>query len=449
MAGTLTALAGVHRRLPASAPGSQSTDYDALTGLPGRSAFNRHLDALIGPSTPTQRIGICLVGLDDLVILDEDHGPRAADEALRAVARRLRSFLVIDGYFCARIGYDEFAVLTTGAVGGGISRLLDDLVTIITAPFDVAGHAITIGATVGAAEFPTHGVTAAQLTRAATIARQSAIRGGMRRQVYDSTHDDTNLARHELSAAMPAAILNGEFTPRYQPLIDLADHRLMGFEALARWDHPRYGPLTPDEFIGLAEENGSILALGGEILRQACSDAVELSAGEEGPYMSVNLAPAQICDPHLYQIVLDALATSGLPPHRLQLEVLETEAVYANTTAIDNLTRLTNIGIRVAIDDFGTGYSNLAALASLPFTELKVALPLVQRISENDPDNQTDPLVAFITDLARNLNLTVTAEGIETDFHARRMRKLGCQTGQGWHFGKPERMSTITRQLAA
>jgi diguanylate cyclase len=250
--------------------------------------------------------------------------------------------------------------------------------------------------------------------------------GGARWAVFDAERSAKELARYELSASMPAALANGEFFLVYQPLVELAGRRVIGYEALARWRHPVHGVLGPGKFIGLAEDTGLIVPLGQHLLEMACRRA---RTWPTPTFVSFNLSGRQIGEAGLVAHVATVLDRTGLHPTRLQLEI--TESVVASTPqSIEKLQGLARLGVRIAIDDFGTGYSNLAYLCDLPVHSLKLA----SRFLHGGVGEQ---LLGLMVSLGRTLGLHITAEGIETAEQARRLLDLGCDSGQGLHLGRP------------
>jgi len=260
------------------------------------------------------------------------------------------------------------------------------------------------------------------------------------------------LTRFELSAALPHALDRREFTLVYQPIITLHDGRIRGVEALVRWRHPQLGLLTPDRFIGLAEETGLIVPLGRYVLEEACRQAMDWIAEFPGarPFMSVNLAEAQTREPGLVGDVSRILAATGLDPALLQLELTESAAMATAGAPLDALRELADGGIRVAIDDFGTGYSNLAYLHRLPVHTLKLAGPFIEGLREPDRrDGPDERIVDALIRLAHAIDLTVTAENVETREQADRLRALGCDAAQGWYVARPQSPEDVTRIFAA
>jgi diguanylate cyclase len=286
----------------------------------------------------------------------------------------------------------------------------------------------------------------ADLIKAADITLQRAKAEGRGRVVlHDPDRNATQIALYTLAATLPGALDRGEFTLVYQPLVRFSDGGLHGVEALLRWQHPDFGLLSPDHFIGLAEQTGAILPLGRWILAEACRTAAAHRDALPDLLLSVNIAVRQLQHPGLVEDVARALAASGLPAHRLQLEVTERSVMDAGPDGpAAALRKLAELGVRIALDDFGTGYSNLAYLRRLPITDLKLAGAFLDEL--RDPEH-ADPadlhLVRTLIDLAHGLDLAVTAEAVETAAQADCLRRLGADTAQGWHYGRPTTLAAI------
>jgi diguanylate cyclase (GGDEF)-like protein/PAS domain S-box-containing protein len=427
--------------------------HDPLTDLPNRALFLTRLGEAVADPTPGAGVGLCLLDLDSFKVINDSLGHVVGDHLLTAVADRLSGAVTTAGTagaLVARLGGDEFVVLTRYADPiqlGALARRLHDAVA---APIAIDGYQLAVTASIGAVDAPAgNATTPADLIRAADITLQQAKAEGNGRIVFhDPDRNATQLTLYTLAATLPGALDRGEFTLLYQPLVRLADGRLRGVEALLRWQHPRFGTLGPDHFIGLAEQTGAILPLGRWILTEACRTAAAHRDALPDLLLSVNIAVRQLQHPGLIDDVTRALTDSGLPPHRLQLEVTE-HAVM--TSDLDGppavLRKLADLGIRIAIDDFGTGYSNLAYLRRLPVHDLKLAGAFLDGL--RDPDH-ADPadlhLVTTVIQLAHGLGLTVTAEAVETAAQARCLRDLGADTAQGWHYGRPTALDQIAQQ---
>jgi len=426
--------------------------HDPLTDLPNRALFTERLTAALNePGRGAERIGLCFLDLDRFKVVNDTLGHQAGDRLLITVANRLRRAL--DGHLVARLGGDEFVVLVERTGGtDDVVAVADTALAAVREPAIVDGTELTVTASLGIVERQIAGTTPGHLMRAADSTMHWAkAAGGARWEVFDAERNRRELARHALSAAIPAALERGEFYLDYQPLTSLRDGSLLGVEALVRWRHPELGVLHPGSFIGLAEETGLIVPLGGWVLAEACREAERWSArGGRAPFVSVNLAVRQVHRPGLVQEVRGLLQRTGLPPERLQLEITESTMMSTTEEPVRALRVLADLGVRIAIDDFGTGYSNLAYLRDLPVTELKVAGEFVAglRAPAAEPASRTDErILASLVSLAHALDLTVTAEGVETAGQADRLRAIGCDAGQGWHFGRPAPADRILERV--
>ncbi|MCI4061857.1 bifunctional diguanylate cyclase/phosphodiesterase [Micromonospora sp. R77] len=416
--------------------------HDPLTDLPNRTLFTERLSAAIdGPGRAAERVGVCFLDLDRFKVVNDSLGHQVGDSLLVSVAQRLRGAL--GDHLVARLGGDEFVILVerTGCTDDAV-KVAEAALAAVSEPALVDGHELTVSASIGIVERQVAGTSPGELMRAAdSTLHWAKAAGGARWSLFDADRNRRELARYALSAAIPGALDRGEFFLDYQPLTSLRDGTLLGVEALVRWRHPELGLLRPDSFIGLAEETGLIVRLGSWVLAEACREASTWSAGrDDAPFVSVNLAVRQLHRPDLVREVRGVLARTGLPPERLQLEVTESTMMSTVEEPVRALRVLKDLGVRIAIDDFGTGYCNLAYLRDLPVTELKVAGEFVAglRAPAADPASRTDErILASLVSLAHALDLTVTVEGVETAEQADRLRAIGCDAAQGWHFGRP------------
>jgi diguanylate cyclase (GGDEF)-like protein/PAS domain S-box-containing protein len=413
--------------------------HDPLTQLPNRTLFFERLAELLGQATAESRIGICYLDVDGFKVINDTLGHDIGDQLLQTVARRLDRSITGDGQLVARMGGDEFVVLVEESSG------TDDVVTVaekaldtVRAPVHVAGHEISISASVGVVEQPVRGTSAAELMKAADTTLYWAKADGRNRlALFDAERHASEVTRYELSASMPAALERREFFVEYQPLVRLADRTVIGVEALVRWRHPRFGVLGPDSFIGMAEETGLIVPLGRWVLQEACKQAAVWHRTMPGkaPIVSVNLAVRQVQDRGIVADVAAILGETGLDPAELQLELTESAVMGNGGRPLEALHELADLGSRIAIDDFGTGYSNFAYLRDLPVHGLKLAGSFVAGLRPPErPDPVDQRIVAAVIELAHALKLSVTAEGVETAEQASRLLELGCDTAQGWYY---------------
>lgn len=426
--------------------------HDSLTELPNRLLFLHRLDRVF-TADESRRVGLCYLDLDGFKVVNDSLGHDIGDQLLVAVAARLAGTVAGPKRLVARMGGDEFVVLAED-----ISDI-EDMIVIAEAvqealrpPVRIGSHELSVSASIGIVQRLVAGTTPADLMRDADITQYWAKSDGRGRwAVYDPERNATEVARFTLSAAMPAAMERDEFYLDYQPLVRLQDERILGAEALVRWQHPEFGRLAPDRFIELAEETGLIVPLGRWILRTACAQAkcwLE-RFGVDAPFVSVNLAVRQCREPNLINEVRTILDQTGLPPAKLQLELTESAIMGTADQPLDTLNALAELGVRIAIDDFGTGYSNLAYLRHLPVRELKIAGSFVEGLQSDESADPVDAeIIATLVSLAHTLGLTVTAEGVETRALAKRLRGIGCDAGQGWLFARPGPPADIEKLLS-
>ncbi len=414
----------------------EASFQDQLTRLPNQAVADQWLQRAFAGDGPT-RVGICALDLDGFHPIGDELGQQVGDRLLLGVAGRLQ-LAAGDNVVC-RTGADEFAVLVADAGGAAdVSRLADRLQAALATPFHIDGHTLVVSASMGVAEAATAGGSAAELLRAADVARAWAkALGGGRRVVFDPERDAAEAARFSLLSGMRGAIDRGEFRLVYQPLVRLADGHVRGAEALVRWHHPELGLVGPGQFIELAEHSGAIVPLGRWVLRAACTQAAlwwrEL--GEAAPFVSVNVSPVQLAEPAWVHEVTGVLDDTGLPPHLLQLEITEQAVLGDELVVLGALSELREVGVRIALDDFGTGYSSLAWLRRLPVHGLKIDGSFIDGLRCASADPTDTSIVRALIELAHALGLEVTAEWVETAVQAARLTELGCDVGQGRWFG--------------
>jgi diguanylate cyclase (GGDEF)-like protein/PAS domain S-box-containing protein len=416
--------------------------HDPLTQLPNRTMFFDKLGHLFDDAADGARVGLCFLDVDGFKVINDTLGHDIGDSLLVAVARRLHTAVSGPGKVVARVGGDEFAVLVEHSTGtDSVVRVAEDALTAVRTPVQVGPNEITVSASIGVVERPVDGANATELMKAADTTLAWAKSDGKNRlALFDAERHAHEVTRYRLSASMPAALDRGEFFVEYQPLVRLRDGTVTGVEALVRWRHPDFGLLGPDQFIGLAEETGLIVPLGRWVLVEACRQAAEWREANPGRELisSVNLAVRQVRDPAIVREVTKVLEETGLEPSALQLELTESAVMNTAGEPPDALHEFADMGIRIAIDDFGTGYSNLAYLRTLPVHSLKLAGSFVAGLrSPTGPDRDAQEIVAALIKLAHKLNLTVTAEGVETAQQAARLRAMWCDTAQGWFFAQP------------
>lgn len=440
--------------------------HDPVTRLPNRTLFFERLSAALDAESYAQggtgRIGLCYLDLDGFKAVNDTLGHRVGDRLLAAVAERLTRCADEAGLtrgaapLVARLGGDEFALLVEDSTGTDqLADLAEAVLKAVQAPFDISGHRLSVSASIGVVERHASGTTPTALVQAADTTLYWAKADGKDRwTLFDPERNAHRMTRQALASTLRPAIERGEFTLEYQPLVGMEDGKLRGVEALVRWNHPQFGVLTPNRFIGLAEEDGSIVPLGRWVLATACRQARQwqLDQPDEPPiFVSVNVAVRQVWDSDLVADVADILAETGLPADLLQLELTESAVMGSAGRPLQALQALSDMGVHIAIDDFGTGYSNLAYLSRLPVAVLKLDGSFVrgfQYEGTGAPPNPADEVVVeAMIQLAHRLGLTVTAECVETSAQASRLRRIGCDTGQGWLYSRPVAPDRISELL--
>jgi diguanylate cyclase (GGDEF)-like protein/PAS domain S-box-containing protein len=428
------------------------SSHDAMTGLPNRSLFtDRIARALARPRRAGTAMAVLVVDLDDLSMVNDSMGHTVGDELLVAAAGRLTALArggdppePPEGVLgrgqdtAARIGADEFALLVEEADGdAAVERYAQKIVEAFAEPFVLTSGPVVATASVGVATTE-DSTDAGDLVRHADLALYAAKAAGKRQwRRYRPVLSAGIARRRELKAAIEDAVNGSAFTLAYQPIVVLATGEIVGFEALVRWPHPRWGMINPDQFISLAEETGYIVPLGSWVLRQAVTDLVawQLHApGRAALYASVNVSARQFRDPGFVAGVREVLSESGLAPSLLQLELTESVLLGRDDRIHAELTELKQLGVRLAIDDFGTGYSSLSYLRELPMDVLKIDKSFTEGIASSQGRLA---LVEVIVRMAKTLGLTVTAEGIESEAQRELLISLGCETGQGYLLEKP------------
>ncbi|MFF3893227.1 putative bifunctional diguanylate cyclase/phosphodiesterase [Streptomyces sp. NPDC001812] len=440
--------------------------HDPVTRLPNRTLFFERLTAALEAESYEQsgtgRIGLCSLDLDGFKAINDALGHRVGDRLLAAVAERLTLCAEEAGRsragtpLVARLGGDEFALLVEDSTGTEqLADLAESVLGAIQDPFDVDGRRLSVSASIGVVERHAAGTTPTALMQAAdTTLYWAKADGKSRWTLFDPERNAHRMTRQALASTLRPAVERGEFTLEYQPLVGMEDDRVHGVEALVRWNHPQFGTLTPNRFISIAEEDGSIVQLGRWVLRTACRQARhwQVEHPTEPPiFVSVNVAVRQVWDSDLVADVAETLTETGLAPELLQLELTESAVMGSSGRPLQALKALSDMGVRIAIDDFGTGYSNLAYLSRLPVSVLKLDGAFVRGFPYEDRDQTPSPadeaIVEAMVQLAHRLGLTVTAECVETTAQATRLRRIGCDTGQGWLYSRPVSPDRISELL--
>ena len=411
----------------------RQTMHDALTGLPNRAYLTyrlaQSLDDARRRGTP---VAVLMVDLDQFRAVDDLHGHVIGDRVLVEVAERLRA-LVRPVDIVARSGGDEFVVVSPGTDVAAAARLARTVIDVVAEPIDIEHRALRVGASVGIAVSPPLDGNATTLLKHADVAMYEAkARGRSRSQVFDATFARQAGEQRKLAAELREALADDRLDVHYQPVFDLGTNRMVGVEALARWQHPVGGAVSPATFVPLAEAHGFIADLDRWVLDRACLDiAAALDTGElpADVRVSVNLSARSLDDPGLVATVDDTVHRSGLPPEALVLEVTETAVLQNRDAARSSLEGLRAIGAGVHLDDFGTGYSSLSFLRELPVTGVKIDRSFVRDAVDRPEDLA---ITEAIVRLARGLGLETVAEGIETVEQRDLLRRLGCARAQGF-----------------
>jgi diguanylate cyclase (GGDEF)-like protein/PAS domain S-box-containing protein len=414
--------------------------HDALTSLPNRVQFRERLEELLAYRRP---FSILLFDLDEFKAVNDTLGHSMGDRLLEEAALRISASIRAED-MAARLGGDEFVVIRTGqADEAAITAQVERVTAALKRPFDLDGHKINIGASAGAACAPRDGDDCDLLLKHADLALYAAKaqgRGAFR--FFEADMDAQLQARRKLEADLRAAVMNGALDVHYQPLVDLATGRTCGFEALLRWNHPERGMISPAEFVPIAEDTGLIGPIGHMVLRRACEDAARWP---DDVKIAVNLSPIQFKHGDVLNSVVQALASSGLAPQRLELEITEALLMERSEKILSVLNGVRALGVGLSMDDFGTGYSSLSYLRAFPFTKIKIDQSFIRELRES-ADAQA--IVRAILGLGESLGLTVLAEGVEHADDVAYLKHMGCQEAQGFHFGRAEPAATWFPELA-
>jgi diguanylate cyclase (GGDEF)-like protein len=412
--------------------------HDPLTGLANRAMFAEQVEAQLAARQTGLDAVVLFLDLDDFKLVNDTLGHGAGDRLLRVVAERING-CVRNEDLAARLGGDEFAVLLLDTPNLDRSMsVAQRIIEALQVPFQVGGHEISVGASIGIAATSRPDDTADVLLRNADVAMYTAKAAGKRRAaVFEPTMHAALVARSSLSAELSRSLGRGELAVFFQPIVRLSDRKLAGVEALVRWRHPTRGLILPGEFISLAEETGLILALGRWVLAEAC---MRFGAWQAQPdvaddfFVSVNISPLQLQQPEFIDEIESTLAATGLDPRRLVLELTETAMFQDTEATISKLGALRAAGVRIAMDDFGTGYSSLGYLRRFPVDILKIARDFVV---EPELEQNEWAFAHAIVALGQTLGLDIIAEGIEEAAQVDRLLQLGCEFGQGFHLGAP------------
>ena len=414
--------------------------HDVLTGLPNRLLFRDHLsEAIPKLAKSLSHLAVLCLDLDRFKQINDSLGHPAGDLLLRIVAARLRN-CVSAGDVVARLGGDEFVVFYTSRDGPlATAAMAQRVIDSLRAPYDLDGHRAVISASIGIVETTDPTVDPDLLLKNADLALYKAKAEG--RAVYrffEAAMEAELLQRRSIEMDLGTALENHAFEIHYQPLFGLQSRALVGFEALLRWRHPDRGPISPAEFIPIAEDTGLIEQIGAWVLTQACTEAARWPKPKK---VAINLSAVQFTS-DVVGTVTEALRKSGLPPGLLELEITETILLRDNDRVMTAMRRLKDLGVRTALDDFGTGYSALSYLRMFPFDKIKIDRAFVRDISEREDSRA---IVTSIVQLAAALGMTTTAEGVETAAQVAALREAGCDEVQGFYFARPEPADQLHR----
>ena len=405
--------------------------HDPLTGLANRALFLDRLALALKRRSPSEQVAVVFIDLDDFKAVNDGLGHAAGDELLVSLGRLLQSH-VRPSDTVARFGGDEFAVLLEHGAENSATDMADRFMRALTEPITLVSGELLITASMGVA-IGTEPTSPEDLMRDADIAMYSAKSQGKKGYEVCNNHMRSSVLRKiELKTQIEQALEDKQFVLHYQPIVNLRTQEIVSVEALVRWNHPRYGLIAPDDFIPLAEESGFIVPLGEWVLHTATNHVADVQRKTGRTFaVSVNLSARQLHEDNIVDLVQDALTSSGLAPSDLLLEITETILMSNKDESIVKLAALRALGIRIAIDDFGTGYSSLSYLHQLPVDVLKVDRAFVAGVTHG-PEEAA--LAQAVIKIAKVLNLTTIAEGIETEAQLKKLIRFGCKVGQGFLF---------------
>ena len=405
--------------------------FDSLTDLPNRVLFNQSLQRSIGRMKPEQKLAVLYLDLDHFKTINDTLGHGAGDLVLKAVANRLEQNIGMED-LVARLSGDEFAISFRNVDSeAAVQRRAQELIDKLSEPVMVEGQAVGIGVSIGIAIARDHGKDSEELLKHADIALYNAKENGRgcASMFHQSMHEAVQ-DRRNIELDLRAALKRNELELYYQPLVNIESNETIGYEALLRWHHSERGLIMPDIFIPVAEDTGLIVQLGEWVLRSAL---YEVANWPEHLSVAVNLSPAQMRSPNLIPTIINALAATGVAPHRLELEITESVLMNDNQSNVELLHKIRSLGVRIALDDFGTGYSSLNYLRSFPFDKIKIDRCFVDEV---DSREDCRAIIRAVTGLATSLGMVTTAEGVERSDQLDQLKEEGCIQVQGYLFSK-------------
>ncbi len=416
-----------------------AAQHDSLTGILNRTGFVNEVTARLARGNLSQTV--LLVDLDRFKLVNDTLGHHAGDDLVRKVCSAMAAVMPTGGVL-ARLGGDEFGIVLEATSEQGVNEFCNKILRVCSQTRRVAGHEVQISASIGVASQDASR-SEVSLMRRADLALYAAKREGRNRyRRYDAALEKVTKRRLSIENGLEAALRTGQFHMAYQPIVTARSGRVLGFEALVRWDSPEHGAVSPAEFVPVAEETGLILDLGDWITRQSFKDARRWG----GPYVSVNLSARQFLRQNVAERILRYAEEADLPPNRIQIELTETAIIDDVDRAAHNLEVLRGAGMRVALDDFGTGYSSLTYLNQFAIDCIKIDKSFVDNVAR---DKQSAIIVASVTKLASSLGMGVVAEGVETDQQRHVLTAAGCGALQGYRFGRPMSPGEAKTMIAA
>ena len=395
-------------------------------------------EALIDAEKWRRRCGFLMIDLDRFKAVNDTLGHPVGDRLLAQVARRLQ-LIMTENELCGRLGGDEFAVVIKDANDSKyLETLARRIIEALSRPYEVDQNTLFIGASIGSALGPTDGRTVELLMRSADLALyRSKDQGGNIHHNYQHKLHANAEERRLMEFELRNALTNKQLHVEYQPVVNsMGDNMLVGFEALVRWNNPKFGNVSPVKFVPVAEDARLIVPIGDFVLRQACNDAMKWP---EAIRIAVNISVDQLTSTSFVETVISALHDSGLPAWRLELEVTESIFLRDGGLAVQVLDRLRGLGIKLSLDDFGTGYSSLGYLRNVRFDTIKIDRSFVQGAAKNKAESLA--IIRAVVALADSLNIATTAEGVETEAELAMIQQLGCHKIQGYYFGRPMRFA--------